>query len=175
MRIITLHHAEWPEEPAFLLTAAHWQRMAGYGDGANEALLRAAALEDSFGIAEEARILEITPQRPPPEPHPASILLDIQDLLQFLHETGNISGIQRVQLGILAAMLQGRAGPRGGIASPSFQPSPMARSSPRGRRICRPCWPIAPAPGAMWRWPGPWSSSCAARPCASRPAAAPPS
>jgi hypothetical protein len=65
MRIITLHHAEWPEEPAFLLTAAHWQRMAGYGDGANEALLRAAALEDSFGIAEEARILEITPQRPP--------------------------------------------------------------------------------------------------------------
>ena len=114
MRIIETNRAEWPEEPAFLLTAAHWQRMAGYGDGANEALLRAAALEDSFGIAEEARILEITPQRPPPEPHPASILLDIQDLLQFLHETGNISGIQRVQLGILAAMLQGRAGPRGG-------------------------------------------------------------
>ncbi|NCY25194.1 MAG: hypothetical protein EBX37_10110, partial [Alphaproteobacteria bacterium] len=37
MRIIAMHRAEWPEEPAFLLTAAHWQRMAGYGDGANEA------------------------------------------------------------------------------------------------------------------------------------------
>ena len=113
LHILEMHRAEWPEEPAFLLNAAHWLRMAGHGDRANEALLRAAALEDSFGIAEEARILEITPGRPPPSPHPATILLDIQDLLQFLHETGNISGIQRVQLGILAAVLQGRAGPHG--------------------------------------------------------------
>jgi len=113
VRIIALHRAQWPEEPAFLLTAARWLRMAGCGDRANEALLRAAAMEDSFGITEEARILEITPERAAPSPHPAAILLDIQDLLQFLHETGNISGIQRVQLGILAPVYQGRAGPHG--------------------------------------------------------------
>ncbi len=114
VRIIEAHRTEWPEEPGFLLAAACWLRMAGFGDRANEALLRAAAVEDSFGIAEEGRILEIMPDRAMPPPHPAQLLLDIQDLLQFLHETGNISGIQRVQLGIIAAVLQGQAGPHGG-------------------------------------------------------------
>ena len=41
------------------------------------------------------------------------MLLDIQDLLQFLHDHGSVSGIQRVQLGILAAVLDGKAGPLG--------------------------------------------------------------
>ncbi len=42
------------------------------------------------------------------------MLLDVQDLLQFLHHHGSVSGIQRVQLGILAAVLAGEAGPHGG-------------------------------------------------------------
>jgi glycosyltransferase involved in cell wall biosynthesis len=113
VRIIEAHRPQWPEEPEFLLAAARWLRMAAQGDRANETLLRAAAVEDSFGIAEEARILEIVPDRQLPPPHRATILLDIQDLLQFLHETGNISGIQRVQLGIIAAVLQGQAGRHG--------------------------------------------------------------
>ena len=73
LHILEMHRADWPEEPAFLLNAANWLRMAGHGDRANEALLRAAALEDSFGIAEEAHILEITPARPPPPPASASL------------------------------------------------------------------------------------------------------
>ena len=112
-RIIEARAGDWPEEPAFLLQASRWLRMAGHGARANAALRRAAALENSFGAWQEAEILEIELALPAPPPHPAAMLLDVQDLLQFLHDHGSVSGIQRVQLGILASVMASEAGPLG--------------------------------------------------------------
>ncbi len=112
-RIIETRAAEWPEEPEFLLRACQWLRLAGHGQRATAALRRAAALENSFGAWQEAQILEIDLALPAPAPHPAAMLLDVQDLLQFLHDHGSVSGIQRVQLGILASVMSGEAGPHG--------------------------------------------------------------
>lgn len=47
-------------------------------------------------------------------PDAPMLLLDVQDLLKYLHDHGSVSGIQRVQLGIVASVMQGRAGPLGG-------------------------------------------------------------
>ncbi len=48
------------------------------------------------------------------------LLLDVQDLLEYLHDYGSVSGIQRVQLGILASVLRGEAGPLGARCLPVF-------------------------------------------------------
>lgn len=89
---------------------AHWLRWAGHGARAGALLDQAARQGHTHGLQREAEALEWPLKLPPTAPHPAPILLDIQDLLQFLHEHGSVSGIQRVQLGILAAVLEGEAG-----------------------------------------------------------------
>ena len=109
-RLLLSHVDEWPHDAGFLVPAARWLRLSGHGDRAGEMLDRAARLGDSHGVWLEAEALEWPLARPAAEPHPATILLDIQDLLQFLHDHGSVSGIQRVQLGILAAVLDGEAG-----------------------------------------------------------------
>lgn len=46
-------------------------------------------------------------------PDAPTLLLDVQDLLKYLDDHGGVSGIQRVQLGIVASVIGGQAGPLG--------------------------------------------------------------
>ncbi|MCX7371635.1 MAG: glycosyltransferase [Alphaproteobacteria bacterium] len=53
-------------------------------------------------------------------PDAPALLLDVQDLLKHLDDYGSVSGIQRVQLGILASIIHGQAGPLGGCCRMVF-------------------------------------------------------
>lgn len=101
----------WPDDLPQLLDIAMWCRRARRPEWARAALDAAAALGPSHGVHEEAGAQDLPGLPEPVEESPASLLLDVQDLLQFLHDHGSVSGIQRVQLGILAAVLDGSAGP----------------------------------------------------------------
>ena len=112
-RLLFSHPDDWPGDAVSLAEIAYWLRMCGHGNRAGEVLDRAAAQADSFAVHQEADALEWRLSPPAAAQNPATLLLDIQDLLQFLHDHGSVSGIQRVQLGILAAVLEGEAGPAG--------------------------------------------------------------
>ncbi|MCS6890747.1 MAG: glycosyltransferase [Rhodovarius sp.] len=110
----------WPTAAAPLAEIARWLRLAGRQAEAREALALAAGERPCLALAEEAAALDLPPPAAPAEAEPARLLLDIEDLLKYLADYGSISGIQRVQLGILAAVLEGRAGPLAAEARPVF-------------------------------------------------------
>ncbi len=112
-RLLFGHADVWPDDPAALVEIARWLRLSGHGDQAGRVLDRAARLADCHAVQREAEVLEWPLTLPDNPPHPATLVLDIQDMLQFLHDHGSVSGIQRVQLGILAAVLAGEAGEAG--------------------------------------------------------------
>ena len=112
-RLLLSHADAWPDEPTVLVDIARWLRLSGHGGRAGQVLDRAARHGDSYDVQREADALEWPLTRPDTPPDPATLLLDIRDLLQFLHDHGSVSGIQRVQLGILASVLEGDAGPLG--------------------------------------------------------------
>ncbi len=121
--------AEWPEAARAILAArqewtaadagflARCLRHANRPDAAREAL--ALAPHATHAAATEARLLGL-PAPPAAPPHDARLLLDIQGLLGFLARHGAISGIERVQAGVLGALLDGSAGPAGGNARAVF-------------------------------------------------------
>ncbi|WP_439598594.1 glycosyltransferase [Falsiroseomonas sp.] len=105
-----------PDDPDPVLQAGHVLRNLGRGREAAEALARALALAP--GSADLRHIVALLRHRtepppedpyqaPPPRPTgpPTQLAFDVTDLLDYLRAARTPTGIQRVQMGILGALL----------------------------------------------------------------------
>lgn len=117
-RAAELAPREW--DPA--LQEGHALRLLGRGREAAEAMARASALApDSMLLRREVLLLRhrlAPPPEAPPEPlprppdgPPTQLAFDVTDLLDYLREARIPTGIQRVQMGLLGAILDHPAPP----------------------------------------------------------------
>jgi glycosyltransferase involved in cell wall biosynthesis len=106
-----------PDDPDPALQEGHALRLLGRGREAAEAMTRALALEPSSPLLRrEVALLrhrlasppEEAPQALPlaPEGPPTLLAFDVTDLLDYLRDARTPTGIQRVQMGLLGAILE---------------------------------------------------------------------
>ncbi|MGX9965476.1 glycosyltransferase [Roseomonas sp. F4] len=111
-----------PDDPDPMLQAGHVLRNLGRGAEAAEALGRALALApDSADLRHVVALVrhrtlpppEGPMQAPPPRPTgtPTQLAFDVTDLVEYLRAARTPTGIQRVQMGILGALLASPARP----------------------------------------------------------------
>lgn len=108
-----------PEEPDPLLQEGHALRRLGRGGEAARAMARALALDPQAPLLRrEAALsrhrLPAAPEGPAParpEGPPSQLAFDVTDLLDYLREARTPTGIQRVQMGLLGAILEHPAPP----------------------------------------------------------------
>ncbi|MGG5885756.1 glycosyltransferase [Falsiroseomonas sp. HC035] len=105
-----------PDDPDPMLQAGHVLRSLGRGGEASVALARALSLApESATLRHVVALLRHRTQPPPdgpmrpalprPSGPPAQIAFDVTDLLDYLRAARTPTGIQRVQMGILGAIL----------------------------------------------------------------------
>ena len=111
-----------PDDPDPALQEGHALRLLGRGREAAEAMARALALEPSSPLLRrEVALLRHRLAAPPgespralpraPEGAPTQIAFDVTDLLDYLRDARTPTGIQRVQMGLLGAILDHSAPP----------------------------------------------------------------
>jgi glycosyltransferase involved in cell wall biosynthesis len=111
-----------PDDPDPMLQSGHVLRALGRGGEASVALARALALApDSPALRHVVALLRHRTQPPPDGPMlpappcptgpPTQIAFDVTDLLDYLRAARTPTGIQRVQMGILGAILAGPGRP----------------------------------------------------------------
>ena len=105
-----------PDEPDPALQEGHALRLLGRGREAAAAMQRALALDPGSALLRREVLLlrhrmEPAPEAPPeplplpPEGAPTQFAFDVTDLLDYLRDARTPTGIQRVQMGIVGALL----------------------------------------------------------------------
>jgi glycosyltransferase involved in cell wall biosynthesis len=110
-----------PAEPDPALQEGHALRQLGRGGEAARCMARAAALDPGSALLRREVALSRHRLLPPPEPPlalpaapagaPTQLAFDVTDLLDYLREARTPTGIQRVQMGLLGAVLDHPAPP----------------------------------------------------------------
>jgi tetratricopeptide (TPR) repeat protein len=105
-----------PDQPDPALQEGNALRILGRGREAAEAMRRALALDPGSALLKREALLlrhrlEPAPEAPPaplpqpPEGPPTQFAFDVTDLLDYLRDARTPTGIQRVQMGIVGAIL----------------------------------------------------------------------
>ncbi|WP_372619433.1 glycosyltransferase [Falsiroseomonas sp.] len=111
-----------PQDPDPALQEGHALRLLGRGSQAAEAMARALSLDPASALLRrEVALLrhrlapppeDARPALPlPPEGAPSQLGFDVTDLLDYLRDARTPTGIQRVQMGLLGAILEHPAPP----------------------------------------------------------------